>query len=114
MVAKILGYKKGWAYRVYESRKNKGVPRYRAAQYSNGTRTASFLGLDQKETIAKLFCLNTNAFNMFNKVQQGLKEATADSIFNYLQLILQKNGFYINHIKNGLQKCINIRGIKLL
>ena len=84
MVAKILGYKKGWAYRVYESRKNKGVPRYRAAQYSNGTRTASFLGLDQKETIAKLFCLNTKAFNVFNKVQQGLKEATPDKIFNLL------------------------------
>ena len=66
MVAKILGYKKGWAYRVYESRKNKNVPRYRAAQFSNGTRTASYLNLDEKETIAKLFCLNTKAFNMFN------------------------------------------------
>ena len=93
MVAKILGYKKGWAYRVYESRKNKGVPRYRAAQYSNGTRTASFLGLDQKETIAKLFCLNTNAFNMFNKVQQGLKEATADSIFNLFTINSSKKWF---------------------
>ena len=93
MVAKILGYKKGWAYRVYESRKNKGVPRYRAAQYSNGTRTASFLGIDQKETIAKLFCLNTNAFNMFNKVQQGLKEATADSIFNLFTINSSKKWF---------------------
>ena len=81
MVAKILGYKKGWAYRVYESRKNK-VPRYRAAQYSNGTRTASYLDLNEKETIAKLFCLNSKAFNMFNKVQEGLKEATPDKIFN--------------------------------
>ena len=82
MVAKILGYKKGWAYRVFESRKNKGVPRYRAAQFNNGTRTASYLGLEEKETIAKLFCLNTKAFNVFNKVQQGLKEATPDKIFN--------------------------------
>ena len=81
MVAKILGYKKGWAYRVYESRKNK-VPRYRAAQYSNGTRTASYLDLTDKETIAKLFCLNSKAFNLFNKVQEGLKEATSDKIFN--------------------------------
>jgi len=81
MVAKILGYKKGWAYRVYESRKNK-VPRYRAAQFKNGTRTASYLDLTDKETIAKLFCLNSKAFNLFNKVQEGLKEATPDKIFN--------------------------------
>ena len=36
----------------------------------------------QKETIAKLFCLNSKAFNLFNKVQEGLKEATPDKIFN--------------------------------
>jgi superfamily II DNA or RNA helicase len=82
MVAKILGYKKGWAYRVFESRKNKGVPRYRAAQFNNGTRTASYLGLDQKETIAKLFCLNTKAFNKF-KFSETVKDGkyTADKIF---------------------------------
>ena len=93
MVAKILGYKKGWAYRVFESRKNKGVPRYRAAQYSNGTRTASFLGLDKKETIAKLFCLNSNAFNMFNKIQQGIDQPTANSIFNLLTINCSKKWF---------------------
>ena len=93
MVAKILGYKKGWAYRVFESRKNKGVPRYRAAQFKNGTRTASYLDLNEKETIAKLFCLNTNAFNMFNKVQQGLKEATANSIFNLFTINSSKKWF---------------------
>ena len=93
MVAKILGYKKGWAYRVFESRKNKGVPRYRAAQYSNGTRTASFLGLDQKETIAKLFCLNNKAFIMFNRVENGLKDATANSIFNLIEINSSKKWF---------------------
>ncbi len=93
MVAKILGYKKGWAYRVFESRKNKGVPRYRAAQYSNGTRIASFLGLDQKETIAKLFCLSNKAFIMFNRVENGLDEATANSIFKLIQINSSKKWF---------------------
>ena len=93
MVAKILGYKKGWAYRVYESRKNKGVPRYRAAKYSNGTRTASFLGLDQKETIAKLFCLNNKAFIMFNRVENGLKDVTANKIFNLIEINSSKKWF---------------------
>ena len=93
MVAKILGYKKGWAYRVFESRKNKGVPRYRAAQFNNGTRTASFLSLDQKETIAKLFCLNNKAFIMFNRVENGLKDATANKIFNLLEINSSKKWF---------------------
>ena len=62
MVAKILGYKKGWAYRVYESRKIKGVPRYKASQYSKGKRIASNISMDDKEKVAKLFCLNIRAF----------------------------------------------------
>ena len=73
MVAKILGYKKGWAYRVYESRKNK-VPRYRAAHFSNGKKTASDLTLNQKENIAKIFCLRDTqeAFNMIKVFQEGV------------------------------------------
>ena len=72
MVAKILGYKKGWAYRVYESRKNK-VPRYKASHFSNGKRTASDLSIDKKEAIAKLFCLNQSVafknFSSFNNME---------------------------------------------
>ena len=66
MVAKILGYKKGWAYRVYESRKNK-VPRYKASHFNNGKKTASDLSIDKKEIVAKLFCLNQSvAFKSFS------------------------------------------------
>ncbi len=74
MVAKILGYKKGWAYRVFESRKNKGVPRYRAAHFSKGKKTASDLPLNQKENIAKIFCLRSTqeAFNMIQVFQDGV------------------------------------------
>lgn len=72
MVAKILGYKKGWAYRVFASRRNK-VPRYRAAHFSKGKRTASNLSIDKKEAVAKLFCLNQSVafknFSAFNDME---------------------------------------------
>ena len=53
MVAKILGYKKGWAYRVHESRKKntyyfpKPDMKYK-----------SKLTMDKKEKVARLFALN--------------------------------------------------------
>lgn len=70
MVAKILGYKKGWAYRVYESRKNK-VPRYRAAQFSKNKKISSNISMDDKEKIAKLFCLNSKAFKCLEESKEG-------------------------------------------
>ena len=70
MVAKILGYKKGWAFRVYESRKNK-VPRYRAAQFSKNKKIASNISMDDKEKIAKLFCLNSKAFKCLEESKEG-------------------------------------------
>ena len=69
MVAKILGYKKGWAYRVFESRKQKTVPRYRASQFNKGKKNASNLNLNQKEAIAKIFCLPNN-FECLKMLQQ--------------------------------------------
>ena len=60
MVGKILGYKKGWAYRVYESRKDKTVPRYKASKFNKGKKTASDLPMYQKENIAKIFALKEN------------------------------------------------------
>jgi|TARA_Y100000289_G_scaffold62552_1_gene71877 superfamily II DNA or RNA helicase len=59
MVAKILGYKKGWAYRVHESRKKntyylpKPDMKYKAK-----------LTMDQKEKVARLFALNSVGFKM--------------------------------------------------
>ena len=72
--SKILGYKKGWAYRVFESRKQKTVPRYKASQFSKGKKTASDLSLSQKENIAKIFCLRDTqeAFNMIRVFQEGV------------------------------------------
>jgi len=69
MVAKILGYKKGWAYRVFESRKQKTVPRYKASQFSKGIRKASNLNLNEKEVIAKIFCL-PNSHECYKMIQQ--------------------------------------------
>lgn len=69
MVAKILGYKRGWAYRVFESRKQKTVPRYRASQFNKGKKNASNLNLNQKEAIAKIFCLPNN-FECLKMLQQ--------------------------------------------
>ena len=69
MVAKILGYKRGWAYRVFESRKQKTVPRYKASQFSQGRKIGSNLNLNQKEAIAKIFCLPNN-FECLKMLQQ--------------------------------------------
>ena len=69
MVAKILGYKRGWAYRVFESRKQKTVPRYKASQFSKGIRKASNLNLNEKEVIAKIFCL-PNSHECYKMIQQ--------------------------------------------
>lgn len=73
MVAKILGYKRGWAYRVFESRKQKTVPRYRASQFNKGKKNASNLNLNQKEAIAKIFCLPNNfeCFKMLKQYENG-------------------------------------------
>ena len=97
MVAKILGYKKGWAYRVYESRKIKGVPRYKASQFSKGKRIASNISMDDKEKVAKLFCLNIRAFKCLEESISGtylLENAitktdgnyVASTIFNYVKV----------------------------
>ena len=69
MVAKILGYKKGWAYKVFQSRKQKTVPRYKASQFSKGRKNASNLNLNQKEAIAKIFCLPNN-YECYKMIQQ--------------------------------------------
>ena len=71
-VAKILGYKKGWAYKVFHSRKQKTVPRYKASQFSRGQnnrKNASNLNLSKKETIAKIFCL-PNSLQSYKMLQQ--------------------------------------------
>ena len=60
MVAKILGYKKGWAYRVFQSRKLK--PR------KDFSITKSDLGFSVKSNIAKLFVQNQQAFKLFIRV----------------------------------------------
>ena len=96
MVAKILGYKKGWAYRVHESRKNK-VPRYRAAQFSKNKRISSNIPINDKEKVAKLFCLNSKAFECLQQSQNGTYllenmitkndgNFIAASIFNYVKV----------------------------
>ena len=71
MVAKMLGYKKGWAYRVFESRKQKNVPRYKAAKFHKGKKISSNIDLLNKELVAKLFCLNDKAFETLKKSQDG-------------------------------------------
>jgi len=98
MVAKILGYKKGWAYRVFESRKNK-VPRYRAAHFSKGKKTASDLTISQKENIAKIFCLRDTqeAFNMIKVFQEGVYK---DNLFTQHLTDNQKR----NHVAEEIWK----------
>ena len=77
MVAKILCYKKGWAYRVYESRKSKTIPRNQLVQWNNKgkkrSQVASNLSLSQKENIAKVFCLRgtQGAFKMIETFQKS-------------------------------------------
>jgi superfamily II DNA/RNA helicase len=57
MVAKILGYKKGWAYRVFQSRKLKPKKDYDI--------TKANLEFSVKSSIAKLFVQNQQAFKLF-------------------------------------------------
>tara|TARA_R100001443_G_scaffold27558_2_gene40765 strand:- start:12376 stop:14139 length:1764 start_codon:yes stop_codon:yes gene_type:complete len=86
MVAKILGYKKGWAYRVFQSRKNK-VPRRlannlnKSAKFAKGKKIASGLDLSNKETIAKLACLNNHLYEYIkqinNKTEHEIEMITA-------------------------------------
>ena len=86
MVAKILGYKKGWAYRVFESRKNK-VPKKlvlnlnRSAKFAKGKKIASGLDLNKKESIAKLACLNNSLYeyikNINDKTEHEIDMITA-------------------------------------
>ena len=86
MVAKILGYKKGWAYRVFQSRKNK-VPRRlannlnKSAKFAKGKKIASGLDLSNKENIAKLACLNNSLYeyikNISNKTEDEINMITA-------------------------------------
>ena len=97
MVAKILGYKKGWAYRVFESRKNKNISRHKLAQWNKGKRTSSTLTLSDKEMVAKLFCLNSKAFECLQQSQNGTYllenmitkndgNFVAATIFNYVTI----------------------------
>ena len=59
MVAKILGYKKGWAFRVHESRKKNTyyLPK-------PDMKYKSKLTMDKKEKVARLFALNSVGFKM--------------------------------------------------
>jgi len=86
MVAKILGYKKGWAYRVFESRKYK-VPRRlannlnKSAKFAKGKKIASDMDLNKKESIAKLACLNNSLYeyikNINDKTEHEINMITA-------------------------------------
>jgi len=86
MVAKILGYKKGWAYRVFESRKNK-VPRRlvknlnKSVKFAQGKKIASGIDLSNKESIAKLACLNNHLYEYIkqinNKTEHEINMITA-------------------------------------
>ena len=60
MVAKILGYKKGWAYRVHESRKNKK----RLGHLKTEIKIKSPLSMESKEKVARLFALNWVGFGL--------------------------------------------------
>ncbi len=84
MVAKILGYKKGWAYRVFQSRKNK-VPRRlaknlnKSAKFAKGKKIASDIDLNKKESIAKLACLNNGLYEYIKNIN-GKTEHEIDMI----------------------------------
>ena len=79
MVAKILGYKKGWAYRVFQSRKNK-VPRRlaknlnKSAKFAKGKKIASGLDLSKKEKIAKLVCLNNDLYKYIKHINNKTED----------------------------------------
>ena len=60
MVAKILGYKKGWAYRVFQSRKLKPRNDFKI--------TKADLQFSEKSEIAKLFVQNKQAYNLFQRL----------------------------------------------
>ena len=84
MVAKILGYKKGWAYRVFESRKNKVPKRFaktlnKSAKFAKGKKIASGIDLSNKESIAKLACLNNSLYEYIKNIN-GKTEHEIDLI----------------------------------
>ncbi len=63
MVAKILGYKKGWAYRVHESRKNKK----KLGLLKPEMKIKSPLSMESKEKVARLFALNWVGFGLLQE-----------------------------------------------
>ena len=71
-VAKILGYKKGWAYRVFQSRKLKPRKDYEVKK--------SQLSFRQKTLIAKMFVQNKEAFNIFKRIFVTHKDINSDNV----------------------------------
>ncbi len=63
MVAKILGYKKGWAYRVHESRKNKK----KLGLLKPEMKIKSPLSMESKEKVARLFAINWVGFGLLQE-----------------------------------------------
>ena len=102
MVAKMLGYKKGWAYRVFESRKNKTI---------NIPKNKSHMSIQDKELVAKLAYLNVHGFKMLEKFHNdknydinkliGDDENIVRSIFNTFHVNSTKS---FNHNKT-YRKC---------
>ena len=64
MVAKMLGYKKGWAYRVFESRKNKTI---------KIPKNKSHMSIRDKELVSKLVYLNFVGFKMLKEFHDNKK-----------------------------------------
>ena len=76
-VAKILGYKQGWAYKVFQSRQRKNISfnNLNSNLLKPNMKLKSPLSMVTKERIAKIFASNEEAFNL-------LKKQDAEKIFN--------------------------------
>ena len=66
-VAMILGYKKGWAYRVHESRKHK--PQFHKGKKIQSSK--SKLTMAQKEAVSKIIALNAQSFDLLCAYNQA-------------------------------------------
>ena len=73
-VAKILGYKKGWAYKLYESRKSKKFKKANPKTNLTSTIpepvviTKSEYSFEEKSKIAKLFVRDENSYKLFKRL----------------------------------------------
>ena len=103
-VAKILGYKHGWAYKVFQQRQRKNISfrNLNSNLLKPNMRIKSPLSMNTKEKIAKIFALNEEAFNL-------LKKHNAEKIFIGTNQMAGEVFSKVAHILKGVKNKKNYR-----